>query len=312
MLLAASIVLIVYALIELSFAYGDRTALLAATQHARAQSVAAKVRQFIKEIEAQMQWTVQVPWSAAAADQLRLDAMRLLRQVPAINELAYLDATGHQRMQVSRYGPEAFGDVDRSSEPRFVEAKGGKVYYGPLYFRAAEAGRDHGTRDPSVPLDPTIIIALGGTRAVIVAVAEVNLSALSALMKDTKIGTGGRSYLVDAQGRLIAHPDIGLVRGNADFASLPQVRAALTASSDADAVPPLHLAADLQRRDVVTSSAPVAPLDWKVIVEMPAAETDETYRAVLVRTAGLLAAGLALLIVAAFLLGGRAEARMPR
>src|SRR6185295_6776636 len=53
-----------------------------------------QIGQFVKEIESQLGWTTQLPWSAGSIDQRRFDALRLLRQVPAITELAQLDASG--------------------------------------------------------------------------------------------------------------------------------------------------------------------------------------------------------------------------
>src|SRR5262249_8141475 len=67
-----------------------------------AEAAAAKVGQFIKEIESHLGWTTQLPWSAGSIEQRRFDALRLLRQVPAITELAQLDATGKERLRVSR------------------------------------------------------------------------------------------------------------------------------------------------------------------------------------------------------------------
>ncbi len=53
-----------------------------------------RIDQFIEEIESQVGWTTQLPWSAGTIEQRRFDGLRLLRQVPAITELAQLDAPG--------------------------------------------------------------------------------------------------------------------------------------------------------------------------------------------------------------------------
>jgi hypothetical protein len=44
------------------------------------KAAAAKISQFIKEIESQLGWTTQLPWSAGSIEQRRFDALRLLRQ----------------------------------------------------------------------------------------------------------------------------------------------------------------------------------------------------------------------------------------
>src|SRR5262249_54774320 len=74
--------------------YQEHKASLIRIQREQAEAAAAKIGQFIKEIESQLGWTTQLPWSAGSIEQRRFDALRLLRQVPAITELAQLDAIG--------------------------------------------------------------------------------------------------------------------------------------------------------------------------------------------------------------------------
>src|SRR6185437_11322347 len=54
----------------------------------------AKLGEFVTEIESQVGWTTQLSWSANSLEQRRFDALRLLRQVPAVTELALLDSAG--------------------------------------------------------------------------------------------------------------------------------------------------------------------------------------------------------------------------
>ena len=87
---------------DVFFYYQEHKASLIRIQREQAEAAAAKIGQFIKEIESQLGWTTQLPWSAGSIEQRRFDALRLLRQVPAITELAQLDATGKERLRVSR------------------------------------------------------------------------------------------------------------------------------------------------------------------------------------------------------------------
>ena len=83
---------------EVFFYYREHKAALIRIQHEQAEAAAAKIGQFIKEIESQLGWTTQLPWSAGSIEQRRFDALRLLRQVPAITELAQVDSTGKERL----------------------------------------------------------------------------------------------------------------------------------------------------------------------------------------------------------------------
>src|SRR5262249_29250621 len=51
------------------------------------------------------------------------------------------------------------------------------------------------------------------------------------VVSQIKVGERGHAYVVDAQGRLITHPDISLVLRNTDMSKLAQVRATRAATS---------------------------------------------------------------------------------
>ena len=50
---------------EVFFYYREHKASLIRIQHEQAEAAAAKIGQFIKEIESQLGWTTQLPWSAS-------------------------------------------------------------------------------------------------------------------------------------------------------------------------------------------------------------------------------------------------------
>ncbi len=72
----------------------------------------------------------------------------------------------------------------------------------------------------------TIALPLSGGRRT---VAEVNLKFIWDVVDRIKIGRNGKASVVDRQGALVAHPDIGLVLRKTTLGSLDQVRAALSA-----------------------------------------------------------------------------------
>jgi len=179
---------------EVWFSYQEHKASLIRIQREQAEAASAKIGQFIREIESQVGWTTQLPWSAGTIEQRRFDALRLLRQVPAITELAQLDAKGHERLRVSRLAMDVVDNQnDFSKDPKFADAVEHKVYYGPVYFRRES--------------EPYMTLSLAGTRRDAgVSVAEVNLKFIWDVVSQIKVGERGHAYVIDAQGRLIAHP----------------------------------------------------------------------------------------------------------
>ena len=130
------VALLTNGLFEIWFSYQENKQALTRIQREQAEAAAGKIGQFIKDIEGQIGWTTQLPWTASALEQRRFDALRLLRQVPAITELAQLDASGKEQLRVSRLAMDAVGvGTDYSKDPKFTEAVAKKIYYGPVYFR---------------------------------------------------------------------------------------------------------------------------------------------------------------------------------
>jgi signal transduction histidine kinase/CheY-like chemotaxis protein len=282
---------------DVFFYYQEHKAALIRIQREQAEAAAAKIGQFIKEIESQLGWTTQLPWSAGSIEQRRFDALRLLRQVPAITELAQLDATGKERLRVSRLAMDVVASgADLSSDPKFAEAVARKVYYGPVYFRRES--------------EPYMTLAIAGTRRDAgVSVAEVNLKLIWDVVSQIKVGERGHAYVVDAQGRLIAHPDISLVLRNTDMSKLAQVRAARASASGAgtgDNVPEtVQEAENIEGRKVLTAYAPVAPLGWLMFVELPAEEAYAPLYAALQRLGFVLLGALGFAVLAGMFLAGR-------
>ena len=276
---------------DVYFYYKEHKASLIRIQREQAEAAAAKIGQFIKEIESQLGWTTQLPWSAGSIEQRRFDALRLLRQVPAITELAQLDASGKERLRVSRLAMDVVASgTDFSNDPKFMEAVARKVYYGPVYFRRES--------------EPYMTLAIAGTRRDAgVSVAEVNLKLIWDVVSQIKVGERGHAYVVDAQGRLIAHPDISLVLRNTDMSRLAQMRAARGESDSPSET--VQEAENIEGRKVLTASAPVAPLGWRVFVELPADEAYAPLYAALQRLGLILLAALGFAVLAGMFLAGR-------
>jgi signal transduction histidine kinase len=275
--------------LEIWFSYQEHKASLVRIQREQAEAAAAKIGQFIKEIESQVGWTTQLPWSAGTIEQRRFDGLRLLRQVPAITELAQLDSSGKEQLRVSRLAMDVVGSKsDFSKEPKFAEAVSKKVYYGPVYFRRES--------------EPYMTLALAGTRRDAgVSVAEVNLKLIWDVVTQIKVGEQGYAYVIDAEGRLIAHPDISLVLRNTDMTRLAHVQAARAGDAD-PSVQQVKEAEDVRGRKVLTAYAPVAPLGWLVFVELPVDEAYAPLYQSIKRSGILLALGLLLAFLAGLFL----------
>ena len=283
------VALLTNGLFEIWFSYQENKQALTRIQREQAEAAAAKIGQFIKDIEGQIGWTTQLPWTASALEQRRFDALRLLRQVPAITELAQLDASGKEQLRVSRLAMDAVGvGTDFSKDPKFTEAVAKKIYYGPVYFRRES--------------EPYMTLAMAGARRDAgVSVAEVNLKFIWDVVSQIKVGKKGQAFVIDARGRLIAHPDISLVLRNTDLSRLDYVSAARSAEG-APSPQGVEIVNDVQGREVLTAHAPILPLRWLMFVELPIDEAYAPLYESIKRSSYLLAGGLLLAFLAGLFL----------
>ncbi len=279
-------------LIDMYFSYQESKAALSRIQHEKALAAAIRIEQFVRELEHDLSWIAQTPWGprGVAPDQRRLDSLRLLRQVPAITEVSHINPAGHEQLRVSRLAMDVIGsDADMLSDPKFVEAMSRKTYFSPVYFRKES--------EPYM----TIAMAGAGEDAGVIA-AEANLKFIWDVVSNLKVGKGGYAYVADANGRLIAHPDISLVLQKTDLSSLPQIRAAAAPDRATGQMAEATVGRDMHGSEVLSARATIAPLGWTVFVDLPIAEAFGPLYATIWRTVVLVLAGVVISIVASLFL----------
>lgn len=266
--------------VTLFFSFRHHQAILGELQQEKARTAALEIGHFVREIEQQLGFAA-LPLSGEGAEgiaQRRLEFIKLLRQVPAVSDVAQLDPRGTELLTVSRLGRDVAGSrKDRSRDPAFVGAQPGRTWYGPVYFRKET--------------EPYMAIALRQPGAEgEVTVAEVNLKFIWDVVSQIRAGRRGKAYVVDRSGRLLADPDIALVLARTDVSGLAQVQAALAGERGPGAA--LQRGRTLAGAEVLAAFTDIEPPGWKVLVEQPAAEVYATLYASILRTGALLIAGL--------------------
>ncbi len=268
--------------ISIYFSYQENKSALSLVQHEKAVGAAARIEQFIRQIEQQLSFAALPQLGAAGGDERRIEFLKLIRQVPAVTDIAQIDSAGREQLLASRLAMDVVGSQrDRSQEPAFKAARAGQTYFGPVYFRKET--------EPYM----TIAVRAAG-EAGSVTLAEVNLKFIWDVVSRIHIGKKGKAYVVDDTGHLVADPDIGLVLKKTDLSALDHVKAAFAGGIGESA----RLARDVSGTEVLTAFAPIDPLGWKVFVEQPVSEVYAALNASILRTGLLILLGLAASVVA--------------
>lgn len=288
-------VLLINGVLDMWFSFGTAKDALGRLQQEKANGAADKVGQFVNEIERQIGWTTHPQWAAAPVDQRRFDFIRLQRQVPAITELTQIDGQGREQLKVSRLAMDVVGsNADLSGDPRFTEIQNKRVWYSPVYLRKES--------EPYM----SISLARTGRRAGATA-AEVNLKLIWDVVNAIKAGDKGYAYVVDRDGRLVAHPDISLVLRNTNMSRVEHVAKALAEIRDGKPVADgqADFGRALDGTPVLSSVATIPALGWLVFVEQPTSAALQPLFTSLWQTVALLAFGLAIAAVGAWFLSRR-------
>ena len=256
--------------ISIYFGYQENKAAIGTLQHEKALGAASRIEQYIERIQQQLAYASLPQIDASDLETRRIEFLKLLRQAPEVTDIAQLDSPGREVIAVSRLGMDRLNSgVDRSQEPAFRNAKRGKPWFGPVYFRKET--------------EPYMTIALrSGGDSGPVTVADVNLKFIWDVVSRIKIGEKGKAYVVDRSGFLVADPDIGLVLRKTDLSHLAHVKAAAGPPAPDE---PALASSDLAGTPVLVSWAPIESLGWNVFVEQPIAEVYAKLNASIVRTA---------------------------
>ena len=295
--------------VEFYFSYRENQRALVKVEREKAFAAAETIERFIQEIEHHVRSTTRAiaddpsvaaprrrdaayrdTLARALTEQRELDFLRLLRNLPAVTELRYIDVAGKETIRVSRLELDAIDSgVDFATSPAYVGARSGKVYFSPVHFRNES--------------EPFLTMAMpADASAFEVITAEVGLRAMWDVVSRIKVGNVGFAYVVDAAGRLIAHPDLAQVLKGRDLSALPQVRAALADRGGGDAESVVTVATGIGGGEVLTAHAPIATTGWVVFIEQPLAEVYAPLQAMILRGAVILGFGLLAAILASVLL----------
>lgn len=289
--------LITSGLLEIYFRYKESQEQIALLHQEVTAGTAFKIERFIQDLEG----TIRAATKSreiirkGLTPEYKFELEKLLTIARPITEVMALDAQGFAQLRVSRL--RAVFPVeqrDHSRSAAFQQAKGGKSYFGPVYFvRSSEP-----YMTVAVPIERFAGEVVG------VLQAEVNLKYIWDVVSGIKVGKAGYAYAVTRSGDLIAHQDIGLVLQQRNIAHLEQVKAAFHPTSG-KAEKKAIVTHNLQEEKVFSSYALIPALDWAVLAELPTEEAYGPLYASLLRTSTLLLVGLGMALLASVFVAQR-------
>ena len=175
-------------------------------------------------------------------------------------EIGILDAQGREQLRVSRVLAITDRDLgDRSASELFQEGKRREVYWGPVMITE--------TSEPWVTLAVPLERSKAATAGVVYGI--VNLKSLWEVTANLQLQQGGRAYVVDQLGRLIAADDPNLVLKQLTFADRPLVQQLMHLPNTQSVAFVQGEYTNEHQVRVMATGLPLTRTGWGVVVEQP-------------------------------------------
>ena len=263
----------------LSSSYRDNKRALTRLQQEKAKLVAVTIEQYFTDLTKRMKATQGRYLSFTA----RGSALQPLLHDHATDAF-YVDSTGRKTL-ASAGGGLTLVKGNFLHDRSVKQARAAGVYFGPVY--APRLLSNPGARSMEVVVRETPGEGSALVEAGTGVIGEIlDLRVIQDLVRQTRLGTSGYVYAIDATGVPIAHPNSAAFSNRS--LAFPQVTRALASSQTGSTV-----GQNFRGEKVLSTWATVGPIGWKVFVEQPESAAFAPVRGKIWRTALLLAAFLA-------------------
>ncbi|HTB88838.1 MAG TPA: ATP-binding protein [Steroidobacteraceae bacterium] len=263
-------------------------------QTAEARAASASIDAYLRDIEAVLRSLSGrlAEGTATGRDAQASDFRDALKFEPAILNIRSLDSKFRETNFVSRVDADRVeSGLKQPSIANLLQHCTAVFCYGPVFVRDQT--------EPFVTL-ATKLPQSGETLA-----AEISVRFIDDVLARLSIGKAGRAYVIDQNGRLLAHPDLRTLLRRSDVSQLPQVRQVKTALSQGQAELPSVWGESPDGGAVFSSATPISGPDWLLYVEQPASEILRPVWATIGVTMVVLVVGMGAASLASFWLARR-------
>jgi len=259
------VLVVAYATLVLFFTLSDRYTRQQTKifQHEKALSAATTIQKFTSDIELNLLGISReyIRQKSDTNDSIAKLIEYTMRQNRFLNEISILSPTGREIVKVNRYIPNPRLDFEIPTT-EFTSALDGKTAISKVYFADQ-------SNTPQVNFYSPITADNGTVTGVIK--SRVQLDSLWDLISQVKLGQTGFSYILDDEGRLIAHPDAKLVLSGTNYSSRKIVSAFITNNISTLPLSDYYYQNESGSK-VISNGVKIPQLGWIVMVEQESGE----------------------------------------
>jgi signal transduction histidine kinase/CheY-like chemotaxis protein len=230
-------------------------------QTAEARAASASIDAYLRDIEGVLRsLSGRLAEGAATGREAQArDFREALKFEPAILSIRSLGSNFHETNFVSRLDPDRVeSDTAQPAIANLLRDCTAAFCYGPVFVRDQT--------------EPYVTLATRAHQSGETLAAEISVRFIDDVLAKLSIGKAGRAYVVDLNGRLLAHPDLRTLLRRSDVSQLPQVRQVKAALSQGQTELPSVWGESPDGGAVFSSATRIAGPDWLLYVEQPASE----------------------------------------
>jgi signal transduction histidine kinase/CheY-like chemotaxis protein len=263
-------------------------------QTAEARAAAASIDAYLRDIESVLRSLSGrlAEGSATGREAQARDFRDALKFEPAILNVRSLDARLRETNFVSRLDADRVeSELKQPTIATLLQHCRTLFCYGPVFVRDQT--------------EPYVTLATKPPQNSETLAAEISVRFIDDVLARLSIGKAGRAYVVDLNGRLLAHPDLRTLLRRSDVSDLPQVRKVKDALAQGQAELPSVWGESPDGGAVFSSATRISGPDWLLYVEQPASEILRPVWATIGVTMTVLTLGMGAASLAAFWLARR-------
>lgn len=199
----------------------------------------------------------------AEAGEAEVILKRFLQKDQAFFEASLINNQGEEKIKVSQFEIFAKSDLlSRSDEDYFKAAAGGSTFISKVYF--------------SQNAEPFLIVAIpifsSEKNIDGVLMAKLNLREIGQVISGMRVGDSSHAFLVDEQGRLIAHSNPSLVLKSVNLSEEGPVKYVVERRMMVDGLGPNDRYRNEQNEQFLLVGVPLEKLPWGLFIGQPEAK----------------------------------------
>jgi signal transduction histidine kinase/ActR/RegA family two-component response regulator len=263
-------------------------------QTAEARAASASIDAYLRDIEAVLRSLSGrlAEGSATGREAQARDFRDALKFEPAILNIRALDSGFRETNFVSRLDADRVeSKLEQPAIQDFLKDCTAPFCYGPVFVRDQT--------------EPYVTVATQAHPSGETLAAEISVRYIDDVLARLSIGKAGRAYVIDLNGRLLAHPDLRTLLRRSDVSQLPQVREVKAALAQGQAELPSVWGVSPDGGAVFSSATRISGPDWLLYVEQPASEILRPVWATIGVTMTVLVLGMGAASLASFWLARR-------